>query len=116
MGAYVRFMQSAGARVIPIRYDESEEETLEKMSKINGILMPGGGGDYMDKGKFISDQVRRINDAGKFFPLWATCLGFERLAMFTASDPDNVTEKYGASGKSLNIVFTEDPMNTNMFC
>ena len=50
MGAYVRFMQSAGARVVPIYYDESENETLDKMAKISGVLMPGGDGDYLAKG------------------------------------------------------------------
>ena len=56
-----------------------------------------------------------MNDAGDFFPLWGTCLGFERLAIFTASS-DNVLEAYGASHVSLPITFTKDPKETKMFC
>ena len=116
MGAYVRFMQSAGARVVPIYYDESDEDTLEKMGKISGVLMPGGGGDYVAKGQFISDQARKMNDEGSFFPVWGTCLGFERLAIYTASDQDNVLEKYGAHSISMELEFTENPMSSNMYC
>ena len=116
MGAYVRFMQSAGARVVPIFYDESDEETLDKMAKISGVLMPGGGGDYVAKGQFISDQARKMNDEGSFFPVWGTCLGFERLAIYTASDQDHVLEKYGAHGISLELEFTENPISSKMYC
>ena len=47
MSAYVRFVQSAGARVVPFLWDEPEEVTLDKLSKVNGVLFPGGSGDYM---------------------------------------------------------------------
>jgi gamma-glutamyl hydrolase len=55
MAAYVRFVESAGARVVHIIYDEPENVTLDKLSKLDGVLMPGGGGDYMKIGKFIFD-------------------------------------------------------------
>ena len=116
MGAYVRFMQSAGARVVPIKYDESDEETLEKMGKISGVLMPGGGGDYLAKGQFISDQARKMNDEGSYFPVWGTCLGFENLAIFTASDKDHVLGEYGVHGLSMELEFTVPPMKSNMYC
>ena len=86
------------------------------MSKISGVLMPGGGGDYVAKGQFISDQARKMNDQGSFFPVWGTCLGFERLAIYTASDPDSVLEKYGSVATSLELEFTENPMSSKMFC
>ena len=38
----VHLLEASGARVIPILDTESDEETLRKMSLINGVLMPGG--------------------------------------------------------------------------
>ncbi len=50
MAAYVKFMESAGARVVPLVLGESEEITMDKISKLDGVLFPGGGGDYVDYG------------------------------------------------------------------
>lgn len=76
MSAYVKFLESAGARIIPMIRSESREVTLDKLSKVNGILFPGGTGDYIEYGQFIFDTVKQINDNGTYFPLWGTCLGF----------------------------------------
>ena len=36
-------METGGARVIPLFYDDSKEDLDMKFSKINGLLIPGGG-------------------------------------------------------------------------
>mgnify|MGYP002631581910 CR=1 FL=1 len=84
MGTYVRYIQQQGARVVPILYSESDEITLEKLKGLNGVLFPGGAGDYLHKGKFVLDQVKKFNDDGQLYPLWGTCLGYENLVVFTA--------------------------------
>lgn len=53
MQSYADFMKSAGARVIPIVNGEESSVTDEKLSKVNGILFPGGDGDYLEKGDYI---------------------------------------------------------------
>jgi len=76
---YIKHIESAGGRVIPIIFGVDTEETIkEKMSKINGILFPGGTalGDYYVQGKMIWNHAKKLNDEGIFFPLWGTCLGF----------------------------------------
>jgi len=40
--SYVKFAESAGLRVMPIRYTSTEEELEEIFQKINGFLIPGG--------------------------------------------------------------------------
>lgn len=41
--SYVKFIESAGARVVPIPF-EASNSTLEKIfQKINGVLITGGG-------------------------------------------------------------------------
>lgn len=115
MAAYVRFVQAQGARVVPFVYNESEEATIEKLGKVNGVLFPGGGGDYIKIGKLITKHAKEMNDKGDFFPVWGTCLGFERMAQFTATNFD-ILELYGAHHVSLPITFLKDPRTTKMFC
>lgn len=80
MAAYVKFMEAAGARVVPLVMGEDLDLTMEKMSMLDGVLFPGGGGDYLAYGQPIYDKILEYNDAGKYFPAWGTCLGFEALA------------------------------------
>lgn len=84
MSAYPRFFQSYGARIVPILMNESDEVTLKKLKAINGVIFPGGNGDYMAKGKFILQKVKEFNDNGNFFPLYGICQGFEFLSVMTA--------------------------------
>jgi len=50
MATFVNFLESAGARVIPLIATESEAVTLDKLSRVNGVLFPGGDGDYLAYG------------------------------------------------------------------
>jgi gamma-glutamyl hydrolase len=56
-----------------------------KLQHLDGVLYPGGGGDYWDMGEFIFEQVKKFNDEGHFYPAWGTCLGFQHLGMFSAT-------------------------------
>ena len=76
MAAYVKFMEAAGARVVPLNLGEAEEVTLEKISKLDGVLFPGGDGDYIEMGGKIIRKIMEYNDDGHFYPVWGTCLGF----------------------------------------
>jgi gamma-glutamyl hydrolase len=62
MAAYVKFMEAAGARVVPLVLGESEEITMDKISKLDGVLFPGGGGDYVDYGGKIIQKIMEYND------------------------------------------------------
>lgn len=86
MQAYVDFMEAAGARVIPILSDEDQATTDDKLSKVNGVLFPGGDGDYLAKGEYIYKKLIAENDAGNFYPLWGTCIGYENMCIFAASN------------------------------
>ena len=82
---YVRWIESAGARVVPITSEESLESVADKLSKLNGVVLPGGGGDYNTTAEFIFNKVKEYNDNGMFYPLWGTCYGYEHIVGFTAS-------------------------------
>jgi len=51
MAAYVKYLEQSGARVVPLIMGEPTEVTMDKLSKLNGVFLPGGGGDYIDWGR-----------------------------------------------------------------
>ena len=84
------------------------------MSKLNGVLFPGGDTDYLDLGNYIYNYAIKENDAGHFYPIWVTCLGFENLAIF-ASDSKDPLSNLESDGHSLTLNFYMDPKTTKMF-
>jgi gamma-glutamyl hydrolase len=76
MSSFVKFLEAAGARLVPLVPSMSKEETLEKLKKLNGVFLPGGDGDYYNYAKFIFEQVLEFNREGTFYPIWGTCMGF----------------------------------------
>jgi len=112
MSAYVKFMESAGARVVPLVYNEPLEVTLEKLSKLDGVLFPGGANSYLSYAKRIMSQVTKYNDEGIFFPVWGTCLGYETLMEIAASAGTGILESYSAHKISLPLEFLVPPEDT----
>ena len=79
MDAYVKYLESAGARIVPLVNTDPLGDTLKKMEKLNGVLFPGGNADsddYYPFAKAVFEKAKDINDKGKYFPIWGTCLGF----------------------------------------
>ncbi|KAL8046682.1 hypothetical protein ABFX02_08G192716 [Erythranthe guttata] len=109
--SYVKFVESAGARVIPLIYNEPLELHNEKLNLVNGVIFTGGSSkrtSYFNVVKSIFENVRRMNDAGHHFPLLAICLGFELLTM-VVSEKKNILEKFDA----LNQATTLDNIDVN---
>ena len=40
---YATFLESAGARVVPLMYDQSDEALQKLLGSVNGVLFTGGG-------------------------------------------------------------------------
>ena len=114
MQAYIEWLESAGARVVPIIMGDDQSVTDDKLSKINGVLFPGGAGDYLEIGDYIYKYAIKENDAGRFYPIWGTCLGFENLATF-ASTSGNPLSELVSNEQSLTLEFLVDPIQTGMF-
>lgn len=54
MDSYVKFVQSAGARAVPIIYHGDMDKELEKLEHLNGVLYCGGsatGKEYIEFGR-----------------------------------------------------------------
>jgi gamma-glutamyl hydrolase len=94
--SYIKFVESAGARAVPIHYDSDPETLRTLVGSVNGVLFPGGSASlanssqYYQAGKVIYDAAVKANDAGSHLPLWGTCLGFEEMARLLSGDSDEI--------------------------
>lgn len=114
MASFVRFLEGAGARIVPLVPNMSEDETMARLKKLNGVFLPGGDGDYEDYAHFLYDKVLEMNDQGTYIPMWGTCMGYEQIANFTAKNGDP-NEHYYLTHTSLPLKFVRDPRDTKVF-
>ncbi|KAG8364845.1 hypothetical protein BUALT_Bualt18G0040900 [Buddleja alternifolia] len=108
--SYVKFVESAGARVIPLIYNEPSEILHEKLDLVNGVIFTGGwakSGLYFEVVESIFKNVLKKNDAGDHFPLLAICLGFELLTMVVSKD-NNILEGFSAADQASTLQFVNN--------
>ncbi|XP_077607934.1 gamma-glutamyl hydrolase-like isoform X2 [Crocuta crocuta] len=116
--SYVKYLESAGARVVPVRPDLIEEEYEKLFQSINGILFPGGSADLQKSGyalaaKKFYDMARKSFDNGDYFPVWGTCLGFEELSYLISGECLLTLTK--TNGITLPLNFTKAASQSRMF-
>ncbi|XP_068094478.1 gamma-glutamyl hydrolase [Hyperolius riggenbachi] len=117
--SYVKTLEAAGARVIPIRINLTDEDYVKLFKAINGILLPGGAVDlkssrYARISKIFYDLAIAANDKGDYFPIWGTCLGFEELTVLT-SDEVLLTLTTRTEDVSLPLNFSESALRSKLF-
>ena len=123
---YVKFLESAGAIVVPIHYDNTYEETEYLMNRINGVLFTGGGLEFNDPeteepieytrtARHIFNKAIELNDKGVHFPLWGTCMGHQ-LLLYMFYGTEGFMNRTDASSTSdpLHFAFT-DKNSTKLF-
>ncbi|XP_063307434.1 gamma-glutamyl hydrolase-like [Pelobates fuscus] len=116
--SYVKSIESAGARVIPIMINLPEEEYVKIFNSINGILLPGGIVDlrhsgYAKAAKIFYDLALKANDNGDYFPIWGTCLGFEELTYLTSGEL--LLTLTDTEDVSLPLKFSQDALRSKLF-
>ncbi|KAL6999651.1 Gamma-glutamyl hydrolase 2 [Sarracenia purpurea var. burkii] len=107
--SYVKFVEAAGARVIPLIYNEPPDVLYDKLNLVNGVLFTGGwakSGCYFKVVEGIFKKILEKNDAGYHFPLLATCLGFELITMIVSKD-NNILEPFKATDQASTLQFTK---------
>lgn len=108
--SYVKFVEAAGARVIPLIYNEPLEVLSEKLNLVDGVIFTGGSaksGIYFEVAESIFKISLRKNDAGDTFPLLAICLGFELVTMMVSEDKD-ILEKFNARNQASTLQFAKN--------
>uniref|UniRef100_A0AAY5L0S0 folate gamma-glutamyl hydrolase n=1 Tax=Esox lucius TaxID=8010 RepID=A0AAY5L0S0_ESOLU len=116
--SYVKYLESAGARVAPIRTNRTDEEYEKIFNSINGLLLPGGDVDlqtsqYSRLSKIFYDLAIKANDAFDYFPIWGTCQGLQQMTVLTSSR--NLLTLTDTRAVALPLIFTPASQNSRLF-
>ncbi|XP_051531684.1 gamma-glutamyl hydrolase isoform X2 [Myxocyprinus asiaticus] len=116
--SYVKFLESAGARVVPVMINKSEEEYTQLFKSINGVLFPGGGvslksSEYSKAAGIFYRLALQANSNEDYFPVWGTCLGFELLTLLTSGEL--LLSLTNTSGVALPLDFTDEIKDGRLF-
>ncbi|KAG7332015.1 hypothetical protein KOW79_003849 [Hemibagrus wyckioides] len=116
--SYVKYIESGGARVIPIRLNQTIEEHEKIFRSINGLIFIGGAvdletSDFAHTAGFYFRLALKANDEGDYFPIWGTCLGFQLLTVLVAGE--NLLSKTMADNISMPLNLTSDARASRMF-
>lgn len=120
--SYVRFAESAGARVVPVHFDASDDDLKTLFGQINGLIFPGGGTSFSKGTRFreaaqlLLNLALAANDRGDPFPIHGTCLGFQLLHSLVADDESVLCVRcYKTEGTPLPLNFTTDARKSKLF-
>ena len=102
-GAYVSWLEQAGARVVPVPYAATQDELRQIFAQVNGLLFTGGMLDlnvrvpvsgtpygyniYTKNAQYLIGLAVEANIKGDYFPVWGTCQGIE-LMLYIANGLD----------------------------
>lgn len=118
--SYVKYLESAGARVIPIPTNLTEQEVRELFQNVNGVLFPGGDTDwnnsiYFRNAKIAMElSIKEKVDKNNLFPIWGTCLGFQALFVYIAKTPSIVLGNVTLDNVCRNLQFTDKAADSRM--
>ncbi|GAB5363048.1 hypothetical protein AAMO2058_000850100 [Amorphochlora amoebiformis] len=122
VASYVKFVESAGARAVPIFWDAPREEIRTVVQSVNGVLWPGGGVTlrngtaYEDVSRFVWELGLEMNDKGIHFPMWGTCLGFELIGILAAKNDSILCRGcFDSESLSLPLQFTNASETSTLF-
>jgi len=66
--SYVKFVEAAGGRVVPLSYRGTNATTNELLGQLNGVLFPGGAAELPDVAPLLSRTRRRRRRAARSSP------------------------------------------------
>lgn len=120
--SYVKYLESAGARVVPVHYNVPLDNLTQTFQKLNGLLYPGGGMDlrdfdtvYVKAVLHLWNLAKTANDVGDFFPIWGTCLGFETICVAAANDPKVLQDGFDSENLAIPLQFTDAVSSSQLF-
>ena len=122
VASYVKWVEAAGARVVPLPYDASTATLTALLQSLNGVLFTGGGltlaanTTYFQTASFVFDHIIQANKDGEVFPLWGTCQGFQLLSVLVADDHSVLLENaYDSYNLPLALNLTSEAKTSRMF-
>jgi len=120
--SHVRFLESSGARVVPIDYTLDNERMTQQLENINGLYIPGDSKSLVGSGNFqFTKTVQRAlkwaqdhnEKEANHFPVLGVGYGMVSLIKSQLADDDHLGT-FEARGK-LQLNLAQDPKHTYLF-
>lgn len=116
--SYVKYLESGGSRVMPIRLTHTDAEYENIFKKINGLIFIGGAvsletSEYARVAKLFYNLALAANDAGDYFPIWGTCMGMQLLTVLVAGK--NLLTNTTAENIALPLDLTAETHSSRLF-
>ncbi|RZF45157.1 hypothetical protein LSTR_LSTR007120 [Laodelphax striatellus] len=92
--SYVKALEAAGARVVPLLIRQDEKYYRDNMAFINGVVFPGGAANLTMKGGFaeaaniiykIAKEINDNSNGTQVFPILGVCQGMEVISVIAAN-------------------------------
>ncbi|KFH14192.1 gamma-glutamyl hydrolase [Toxoplasma gondii MAS] len=87
--SYAKFIEASGSKAVPVPAFASEEEYREVFDSLDGLILPGGeaaidkaSAAYYRATRLFLQWAKEANDAGRYFPVFGICLGFEAMMIW----------------------------------
>jgi len=113
--SYVKFVEAAGARVVPIFWNSSTSQLEQLLASINGVLFPGGGsnftGLYWQTVTTIWNYILKSTDSGNYYPLYGICMGFQEVSVLASGNLSLLTQ-FNSENITLPLTFTPAAANS----
>lgn len=121
---YVKWLEAAGARVVPVPYDLPVTTFDKLLGSLNGALITGGGTDlsslsspYMQAAGRLYDWAKRLHAEGEVWPLWGTCMGMQVLSVLGArSSSVLLSHAFDSEGLFLPLRLTPAAATSKLLC
>eukprot|EP01060_Flectonema_neradi_P033267 TRINITY_DN5534_c0_g1_i1.p1 TRINITY_DN5534_c0_g1~~TRINITY_DN5534_c0_g1_i1.p1 ORF type:complete len:317 (+),score=58.22 TRINITY_DN5534_c0_g1_i1:148-1098(+) len=104
--SYVKWVESAGGRAVPIPYNVSTADADVMFKNLNGILFPGGSPPPTPGAFRMVQSAVAAYQSGDHVPVWGTCLGFQWLAQIVANDMHILDTGFDSENISLPLDLT----------
>eukprot|EP01017_Pseudomicrothorax_dubius_P004420 TRINITY_DN1087_c0_g1_i6.p1 TRINITY_DN1087_c0_g1~~TRINITY_DN1087_c0_g1_i6.p1 ORF type:complete len:376 (+),score=96.35 TRINITY_DN1087_c0_g1_i6:69-1196(+) len=124
--SYTKFVEMAGARAVPIRWDLPYDQLKTLFHSVNGLLLPGGGNIHIDEHgkhtphylahKYLLELVVAANENGTYYPVWSVCMGYEFMMIAFANDNDTIlSDHFVSHSHNLPQIFLPGATQSRMF-
>jgi hypothetical protein len=117
--SYVKYLESAGARVVPVQHDATQEDLNNYFNYLNGILFPGGDSNLdnttlFQTGKFFYDSSLAAFDKDDVFPVMGHDTGMNLLVYCTSGNFD-VLSPYDNANRSIKLTLHHTVKQSRLF-
>jgi len=112
--SYVKWLELAGARVLPLSYHASEAEVDSVFGQVNGALFMGGGAELPPSARRLWRNAMAANAAGQHFPIWGSCLGFEWIMQLASGDDQILASGFDSENLTLPLNLTAAALSSRI--